>query len=422
MTVNKSINKSFKERLCEPLEQITLEQAQSLLKKHIKIEEKSEEVKLENAVGRILTGHIYADIDQPPFHRSPLDGYALKASDVVGASQEEPCKLKVVGTLYAGDSHKVCLGKGQAVRIMTGAPIPDQCDLVIKQEDTDYGEQEVAIFKGQEAFKNFCFSGEDYKSGDILVEKGSILNSESIGIIGSTGHSTVRVRKKLKVGLLSTGAELVGPGGLLSHGQIYNSNLYALSARLIELGCDPVVLEHSGDCIQSTLEEIRLKFDGLDVMISTGGVSVGQRDIMHEVHSKLHAKRLFWKLKLKPGSPVLASIYKGKLFLSLSGNPMAAGVTFELMFTDLLNHWLGDQVSKVEKVNAVVDGQYLKVSKIRRFIKAKLVQNTVYLSSDKIASGNLKSTVGCNCLVEIPAGNTGVKSGDILRVFLYRRT
>lgn len=404
------------------VEGISLEDAKKALLSTVNIDELSECISLSSACGRVLSENVYASIHQPPFPRSPLDGYALQAENIIKASQDKPVVLEVVASVYAGDDGLVEVREGQAVRIMTGAPIPTDCDAVIRQEDTDYGAHKVKIYSPVEAYRNYCFEGEDYKAGEILVEKGSILTAERIGIIASTGKDCIHVRKKLRVGVLTTGAELVCPGEDLKSGEIFNSNQYSLAARLSELGCEPVILRHVGDDLDIAVEEIRLKFDAVDVIISTGGVSVGQRDILHDVHAKLKATKLFWKLNMKPGSPALASIYKGKLFLSLSGNPMACGVTFELLFADLLSSWMKVSELTFERLVARVDGGYPKSSGMRRFIKAKLIKDTVYLCSDNIASGNLKSTVDSNCLIDVPAGSGEIRNGDTVKVIRYRRT
>ena len=403
------------------LQGVSLEKAKDLLLEGFDFSAAGESLNIEKATGRVLAEDVYADINQPPFPRSPLDGYAVCASDLQGACKEAPVELRVVGRTFAGDYYSDPVACGQAVRIMTGAPIPSGCDGVIRQEDTDCGEERVKIYTDLKAYKNYCFEGEDYKVGEILVEKGSILTPERIGIIASTGRAHVLVGKKMRVGILATGAELIDPGQGLKPGKIYNSNAYALYSRLIELGCQPELLDPVGDDLEATVNEIRLKFDGLDVILTTGGVSVGLKDIMPHVHEKLGAKKLFWKLKLKPGSPALASIYKGKLLLSLSGNPMASGVTFELLFADLLSVWMQASELAFNRVRLVLSGTYNKQSKMRRFIKAKRYGNEVIISPDKIASGNLKSTVHANCLIDIPANSPGLCQGGTVEVIEYRR-
>lgn len=269
--------------------------------------------------------------------------------------------LNVIGKVFAGDAGRIKVSAGQAVRIMTGAPIPADCDAVIRQEDTDYGETIVEVRKPLKSYQNYCYIGEDYTSGQLLVEKGSILSPEHIGIISSTGRGTIQVKKRLRVGVLSTGDELMSPGETLKPGKIYNSNLFfMLVARLQELGCEPIILQDHGDNTPLTVNEIKQNIDEIDVLVTTGAVSVGIKDIMHEVVDLLNAEVLFWKVNLKPGTPVLASLYKGKLLLSLSGNPTAAAVTFELLFADMLSTLLDCQELEFERRTAVVVGGYSK--------------------------------------------------------------
>ncbi|GKT31500.1 Molybdopterin biosynthesis protein MoeA-like protein, partial [Aduncisulcus paluster] len=238
---------------------------------------------------------------------------------------DKPVILRVVSKILAGESGDVSLQRGEAVRIMTGAPIPPACTAVIRQEDTDYGQVNVQINRPVTAYQNYCHAGEDYKEGQILVEKGSRLFPEHLGIIASTGKHEVEVRKKLTVGLLSTGAELTEPGESLEQGQIYNSGQYLIGARIKELGCKLVRLKAFGDDARRTAQEIDQAFDSCDLIVTTGGVSVGEKDIMHPVNEILATEKLFWGIDLKPGTPALASLHKGKLLLGLSGNPNAAG-------------------------------------------------------------------------------------------------
>lgn len=380
-----------------------------------------EEVDLLDGLGRICFEDVYATMNQPPFDRSPLDGYALKAIDSMGASEANPVELEVIDSVFAGDYKKISVDKGQAVRIMTGAPIPSDCDAVIRQEDTDYGEKKVKLYKSLNAHQNYCFSGEDYRAGEKIVGKSSILTADRIGIIASAGVSRLRVKRQLRVGLLTTGAELVMPGDNRPSGKIYNSGFFILACRLKEMGCQVIPFQSKGDDLAKTCRSIETDISRVDVLVTTGGVSVGQKDIIHPLIQKLGAKKLFWKLKLKPGSPVLVSLYKGKPIISLSGNPMAAGVTFELVFNPYYAHVMGCQALMHEKKEAVLVGTYDKKSPVRRFIKAYSAVGKVYVSRKQIASGNILSSKDANCLIDVPSGCNGLKDGDKVSIIQYRR-
>lgn len=399
---------------------LSLEDAQKKLIDSVTVIQRSEEVVLLESLGRVLDTDIKARHNQPPFPRSPLDGYALRSEDTKEVERTGSVKLEVVGCAYAGCGESIEVGRGQAVRIMTGAPIPKSCDAVIRQEDTDYGEDFVQVNKRLKPYQNYCFEGEDYKKDQILVEKGSILTPELIGIIASTGMSHVRVKGRLKIGVLSTGDELLCPGQNLEYGKIYNSNMYMLLSRLKELGCIPYVLGPVGDHVQSTVDIIERKMPELDLIITTGGVSVGAKDIMHPVIEALEAERLFWKIGLKPGTPALASVYMRKLIISLSGNPSAAAVTFELLFGEVFAYMMDCVGLKPRRKQALLRGTYDKPSSTRRLIQARCTGEEVHLPDGKIASGNISYVHGCNCLIDVRPGTSKLTDGERVEVIIYR--
>lgn len=400
------------------MERISLESGIATLETHCKIQLSDEKIDLMSALGRVLSEDVVAKHHQPPFDRSPLDGYAVRGEDTSHASKDHPVQLEVIEEVYAGHLAIKELKPGQAIRIMTGGPMPKGSNGVIKQEDTDEGMEQVSIYKGIKPFQNYCYAGEDYSAGDVLIEAGEYLTAYHIGLLASNGVTQVSVKKKLKVGLMSTGDELIEPDQPLSEGKIYNSNLYTLAARLVELGCEPIVIATVHDDIGKTVELIKNYKDQVDIIITTGGVSVGKMDIMHPVYEELGVNRLFWRLQLKPGTPVLAGQYDDLLLLSLSGNPSAAAITFELLFRPLLSKVTKCQALNTKRTTGIMKAVFKKKSPNRRFVKAMATGGEVMITRGNQSSGVLKSMIGCNCFIDIPSGSEALEIGEKVEIVL----
>ena len=368
---------------------------------------------LPEALGRTLASDMTAPLDQPPFDRSPLDGYALRSADLAGASPQHPAVLTVTETLYAGDAPRRPLEPGQAVRIMTGAMLPPGCDCVVAQEDTNQ-ENPVAVYAALPPGKNYVYQGEDYRAGSLLLRGGVRLDAAALGLLAGAGITEVPVRRRPKVGLLTTGDEVVEAGQPLPAGKIYGSNRMLLSARLRELGFEARAA-HQGDSPAAVAEAMAELLADCDALITTGGVSVGDRDIFHQALPLLGAQRVFWKVDLKPGTPAMYSTWQDKPILSLSGNPFAAFTTFELLARPLLAALAGEEMPRWGE--GVLDTPFPKASPRRRFIRGRYKDGHITLPEGH-ASGMLSSLVGCNCLVELPAGSPSAKAGTQVRILL----
>lgn len=399
---------------------ISLEEALDTLLEKAKRIERFEEITLEEANGRILNEAIYAPINNPPFDRSPLDGYAFMASSSIGASKETPVRLKVIGEVCAGDYFEGEVKQGEAIRIMTGAPIPKGCDCVLRQEETNYGEDSVEIYMQLKPYDNYCFTGEDIKEGTLLLNSGEKLNAITLGILSSMGISKVKVKAKAKMLLLCTGDELMEAGMPLLPGKIYNSNGMMLQALGKALGMEIIWIKTCKDTASAVAEKIKQEIDNVDLVVTTGGVSVGKKDIMHEVIEILGAKRLFWRVAIQPGTPVLGSLIGDCLMISLSGNPFAALVNFELLVRPVCSRILGDEEILNRACTGVMASGFNKKSKKRRFIRGTYTEGKVYLNHHNHASGALYTMSLCNCLIEIPAGTEKLAMGDHVKIILLR--
>ncbi|MDO4941455.1 MAG: molybdopterin molybdotransferase MoeA [Lachnospiraceae bacterium] len=397
---------------------VQLEEAQEVLKNTVHFIEETEKVVLSNAIGRVLAADAVAKVDQPPFPRSPLDGYAVRGSDTKGLTKEYPGTFRVIGKIYAGEVFEGIIERGEAVRIMTGAPIPDGADTVIRQEWTDYGEDEVRIYAESKPYQNYCCQGEDYKKGDILLKKGTVLDGISIAILASLGMKEAEVYRLPNIAVISTGDEVVQPGEPLKSGKIYDSNLHLLYGRLAEIGIRPYASVHSKDSAPHMAETIKSFVDQADLIITTGGVSVGEKDIMHEVAELLGAEKLFWRVDLKPGAPTLSMVFENTLIICLSGNPFGAAANFELLVRGVIGKLSGNPRWNMDKKKAVMQTGFPKKGGVRRFLRAYHEDGNVWLPAGKHVSGVFSSMIGCNCLVEVPEDKDGVMKGDSVWIHL----
>ncbi|WP_434793849.1 Molybdopterin molybdenumtransferase [Terrisporobacter petrolearius] len=400
------------------MENIELEFALQVIEESVNQINNTELIKIEECRERIIGEDIYALINQPPFNRSPLDGYALRAEDTVGACKSNPIKLKVVDEVFAGGNISTSVKNNEAIRIMTGAEIPEGADCVIRQENTNYSMEEVEIYSELKKYENYCFAGEDVKKGSKLISKGEKLTYIHIGLLATMGITQVLVKRKPRIGIISTGDEIVSSGKPLSKGKIYDSNRITISMRLIDFGCEIVSSKIIEDEVCQVSKEINNLIDKVDVIITTGGVSVGKKDIMHEVINKINADRLFWRVRMKPGTPAIYSIYKKTPILSLSGNPFAAIATFEIMGKELIYKLSGDEDLKQIRIKSVMKDNFLKESKGRRIVRGIYKNNKVYLPQGGHSSGMMASMLGCNCLIDIKPGTKQLLKGDEVDIIL----
>lgn len=397
---------------------LQMEEAVDLLCAQVQTIQETEEVELLAALGRLLGEDCVAQQDQPPFPRSPLDGYAVRGADTASASPEHPVRLRVVGKLFAGGMFDGTVGPGEAVRIMTGAPIPKGADTVIRQEDTDCGIEAVFLYSSSLPYQNYCPAGEDYKKGDILLEKGTVLNGAAVSVLAGAGRQRVRVLRRPRIAVISTGDEVLQPGTPLTAGKIYDSNRFYVTSRLMELNCPPVASLHCGDDAEALAEEIRRLAPSTNLILTIGGVSVGEKDILHRTLELLGAERLFWRLAVKPGSPTLAARFGSTLLLCLSGNPFGAAVHFELLARPVLARLTGNPRLTMKRERKLLRDGYPKGAKMRRFLRGCVQGDAVRLAQGNQAAGALSAMARADCLLELPAQPTGFPAGKEVWVYL----
>jgi molybdopterin molybdotransferase len=400
------------------MERISLEQALDTILAAVRPLEGTISSSLFGALGRCSAEDIYAPLDNPPFDRSPLDGFSLRSEDTVSASADNPAVLRVKGGALAGKPADCQAAPGEAIRIATGAVIPGGCDCVVPLEIVREEGGKVFVFCPLSPYENYIRRGSDIGRGQLLVRRNDRLDFIRLGILAAVGVAELRIMKPPVIGLLCTGDELTPPGRPLSPGGIYDSNQTLLSCRLKELGFEPVVLPSGADDADRIVREINDHIDELDLLITTGGVSVGEKDMLPAVFDKLSAERLFRGMDFKPGSAVLCGLYRGKPLVSLSGNPFAGITTFELLVKPLLAKLTGRKDLEPRRRQARLKNAFPKGGGgQRRFIRARLDEDGAALPEGH-ASGQLLSFLGCNCFVDIPAGRGPLPAGASVNIVL----
>lgn len=399
---------------------VTIEEAQNRLTE-MSMEVGVQKRRIWDCLGLVLAEDIAAVITQPPFARSAMDGYAVRAEDVSFATQEASVILPVVAEIYAGDQPPQKLLPGEAMRIMTGAPIPEGADLVIPQEMTDYGGREVTFYRGGKAGENCCPAGEDFSKGDILARKGEAVDAYTIAAAVAGGVKMAAVRKRIRAAVITTGNELVSMDEKtdeknLPIGKIYNSSLAYFVSRLTELGCDVISAVTVPDDTEVISETIRTAASEADLILTTGGVSVGGKDYLPEVINDLGAENIFRGIRIKPGMPTMAARYQNSTILCLSGNPYSAIAMFEVLFPAYEQKALGRNRMRIRRYQSVTINSFTKASPNRRLVRGILQDDGVWIPKDQ-RNGQLLAGVGSNCLVDIPAGSGPLTVGVTVELY-----
>lgn len=374
-----------------------------------------EQVPLPQALGRTLRRPVFAPFPQPPFDRSPLDGYALRAADIVSASEEMPALLRVAEKVCAGQVPSRPLAPGQAVRVMTGAMLPPGADCVIRQEDTDLGEERVRIFHAAAAGENRCLAGEEYAAGTLLLDRGTRMDAAALAVAAGAGMERLWVCRRARTAVIATGDELCAPGCPLPPGKVYDVNTAYLEARLGQLGMPPDVSIRSGDTLEGIVRALEA-CAGSDLIVTTGGVSVGERDLMEPALTAWGAEVVFHGVAMKPGMPTLLARRGGTVVLALSGNPFAAAVAFELFARPVLGRMTEAPGLEMERTTALAAADFQKPGgAVRRYLRGRLERGTVTVPGAQ-RNGQMRSMVGCNCLVELPGG--AMRQGDRVDILI----
>jgi len=331
----------------------------------------SERIGLLEAVGRVLAEEIRSEREVPPFANSAMDGYAVRWDDIRNTNTDQPVALDVLETIQAGAVPRHPVTLGAASKIMTGAVMPPGADTVVKVEDTEEHDGRVWIKRSERSGNNVRGNGEDIRRGQVVLEKGRVLRAADIGLLASVGRSLVLVRQRPRVAILSTGNELAEIDEALQPGQIVNSNAYTLAAAVREAGGIPVPLAIARD----TLDEIRAALGEAvrhDVVLSTGGVSVGDFDFVKQAMDELHMHRLFWQVAQRPGKPLTFGLLRERPYFGLPGNPVSALVCFYLYVRPALRKMTGHEKLFLPTLHATMGAEVAKAKGLTEFIRCRI--------------------------------------------------
>lgn len=398
---------------------LEIEECLKLMLEQVKCQTQTENVVISECMGRVLAEDVIADMMVPPFPKSAMDGYAVKAEDIAHATKEMPIKLRVAGELLAGEYAEIPYEKNTAVRVMTGSFIPAGFDAVIRQEDTDYGQELVEIYASVPAFANYCKVGEDIKAGDVVIPGNTRLHSIHAGLLASIGRMEVKVYRPARIAIISTGTELTEVGQPLLPGKIYNSIAYMLQAAIRSEGLFVTMMTTCADEEELLVTKIREALSCADFVITTGAVSVGKKDIIPAVLQSLSAKEIFRGANIQPGTPTLASVLDNKVILSLSGNPYAALANFEVYFWPAMAKMMQSDTFNTKTATAELTTEYKKVNKVRRLVRAYIEDGKVRIPTQVHASSVIQNLTECNCFIDLEAGRS-VEVGESVRVRYFK--
>ena len=383
--------------------------------------ESTEAVSLLYAAGRVLAENVFAACDVPPFDRSPYDGYAFRAKDTVGVSKGHPAVLRIKEEVPAGSMWTTEVTAGTATKILTGAPVPAGATAIIKYEETTFTEESVTVFREFHDGENIIPRGEDVQTGQLLAENGTEISSALLGTLAAQHITEPKIYPVPKVGIITTGSELAEPDEKLTGGKIVNTNRYTFLGALQRAGCQSITLPAPGDDPEEIASAIREAAQQCDLVITTGGVSVGDYDFTPAAMERAGAEILIRTLFLKPGGASAYGIMNGKLICGLSGNPASALINFYAVVLPVLRKLRGLKQPLLTEIPVVLAEDFRKKSPKTRLIRGvlDLSDGTARMHVSKgQGNGVLHSLIGCDLLAEIPAGSPALSAGTMLQAYL----
>jgi len=392
-----------------------------------------EESPILDCLGRVLAEDVYSSINIPPLDNSAMDGYAVRSEDTNGASEKSPRLLRVVDTVAAGSIPGREVAPGMAIRIMTGAPVPQGANSVVRFEDTDeisrpIPSSDIGILRTVEPGLNIRRAGEDITEGGLILRSGTVIRPSEVGVLASLGLSRVKVIRRPQVAVLATGDELIDIGEPLPAGRIYNSNSYGLAAQVERYGGIPRILGIARDSEDSLVARLRHGLES-DMLITSGGVSVGDYDVVKDVLAK-QGEIAFWTVRMKPGKPLAFGMIRGVSradternipHLGLPGNPVSSMITFELFVRPAILKMMGKKNLAKTTIEAVIEDSVVNSDGRRIFARAVVEkrggQYFARLTGPQ-GSGILTSMALANGLAIIPEDKTRVVAGERVRVMM----
>ena len=380
----------------------------------------TEVVPLTDCLGRVLAKSVSACRDVPPMDNSAMDGFALMGAQTAGATEETPVLLPVSRTIKAGDRPGPAVGSHQAVRIMTGAPIPEGVDTVVRVEDTSIKDGQLVISKPVTTGGNIRGAGEDITAGSDILEKGRCLSPADLGIVASQGIAQLTVFRRPTVAIVATGDEVVNLGETPREGQIFSSNSYSLMGLVRECGAIPRLMGISRDEPARMAAMIR---EGLtsDVVVTSGGVSMGDYDFLKAVLEEIGAKVLFCRVAQKPGKPMTFGVMGWKPIFALPGNPVSAALSFELYARPAIRKMMGHARLFRPTIRAMMEKDVRKKKGRRNFIRGIVERKDgmFYVrTTGEQGSGILRSMSLANGIIILPEDSDGAGAGQAVDVYL----
>jgi molybdenum cofactor synthesis domain-containing protein len=384
-----------------------------------------EEAVLLEAYNRVLSQDVVSTLDIPPFNRSTVDGYAVQAQDTFGADENQPATLRVSGVVSVGEQPQVKVGKGEAAEIVTGAPIPEGADSAVMVEDTERENEELHVFTPVTPNENVMKRGSDIKKGEVVLKKGQVLGSSEIGVLAALGLTKVWVSKIPMVAVLSTGGEVTEPGKPLPAGKIYDINAYSISTAVVESGGKPVYFGVVADDKAALSKSLHAALASADMVITSGGVSVGPRDYTPQIVDSLGKPGIIvYGIAVKPGKPTTVGFVGDKPVFALPGHPTSALLIFYLLARPLIQQLAGRPVVPMKTVRAVAGSRMFSAKGRRTFVMVKLMfDESCRLIAEPVesgASGAITTLAKADGFVEIPENEQFVDANEEVAVSLFR--
>lgn len=394
---------------------LELEEAQRRILESVQILS-DEPIYLSDAHGRFLSKRITSEIDLPGFDNSAVDGYAIQAKDLVSANSAAPVALSLIGKIPAGESFSGKIKSGQCARIFTGSPLPSGADAVAMQEDTQIDPQDanrILFFDSVKPWENIRFRGEDVKLASSLSEAGERLSAGQLCLLGAVGTESLRVFRQPTVGLLATGSELREAGQEIKSGQIFESNRVGLATLAKQIGAVPRIYPLVPDTLDATTAALEKAFDECDVVVTTGGVSVGELDFVKAAFETLGGKIDFWKVSIKPGKPFVFGRLGEKFLFGLPGNPVSALVTFILFAAPALLRMQGAKNISWPTYPATLAEPLANRGGRRHFMRVSIDENGKTKLAGTQSSHILSALAKADGLVEVPPDTILAKGAPV---------
>jgi molybdopterin molybdotransferase len=375
----------------------------------------TEKVKLRNALHRTLGEDIVAKENIPPFDNSAMDGFALRSNDVRNATKKNVVRLKVVGESSAGSPFDERIGQNESVRIMTGAKIPAGADAVVPIESVEVLDDDtIQVNAPVKAGAHVRRAGEDVRKKETVLRKGEFLAPARIGLLASLGYSKVSVARKPRVHILATGDELVQIDDKLNEGQIRNSNSYTLASYVEQTGGEPEVLGIAPDKKKKLRKAVGKALD-CDILLITGGVSVGKYDVVKDILERVGVKIEFWRVNIKPGKPLVFGTFGKTLVFGMPGNPVSTSVAFLQFVRPAMRKMLGDVGTTDLQISAILDEPISKHDGKQHFVRGIAASRNGQMhvrTTGTQSSGALSSVAKANCLIIMPEKTMSLKKGS----------